>query len=125
MDTRNLNESIQLAKAAHILRPKHVLLKEVQLPLATNVEMLFIGSETQFTVDVLYDGTDPSLMKIKAAYTHSSTPQPSCAPAYTLAALQTTISLNDHHLQLPSPVTSLPGMLRCPRPLGTPAATLK
>ncbi|KAF6227586.1 hypothetical protein HO173_012115 [Letharia columbiana] len=64
--------SLRLAKALHSLGPDFVLLKGGQLPLTANLDVPKHDSDKQVIVDVLYDGTDVSL--IKTAYVGASLP---------------------------------------------------
>ncbi|KAF6219465.1 hypothetical protein HO133_003932 [Letharia lupina] len=71
-DVRNLDDLTHLAKALHSLGPDFVLLKGGQLPLTGNLDVPKHDSDKQVIVDVLYDGTDVSL--IKTAYVGASLP---------------------------------------------------
>lgn len=65
-DIRNLDNLIHVAKELHSLGPRYVLLKGGHLPLTEKLEVPKSGLDKQIIVDVLYDGTDISL--IKTAY---------------------------------------------------------
>ncbi len=67
----NLEDRIHLAEALYSLGPGYVLLKGDQWPLHENLEVPKDDSGMQVLVDVLYDGTDFSM--IRTAYTATGT----------------------------------------------------
>lgn len=68
---RNVDDLIHLAKALHSLGSQYVLLRGDERPLAGSLEAPKHDSDKQLIVDVLYDGTDISL--IKAAHVRTGT----------------------------------------------------
>lgn len=84
-DIRNLDDLTRLAKALHSLGPDFVLLKGGQLPLTANLDVPKHDSDKQVIVDVLYEGTDVSL--IKTAYVGRGLP---LGPEYAFACMLST-----------------------------------
>lgn len=69
----DLDYLIRLTKALHRLGPQYVLLKGGQLPLTANLEVPESDLDKQVVVNVLYNGTDVSL--IKTPYFGKGVPQ--------------------------------------------------
>lgn len=65
-DIRSLDDLVHLAKVLHSLGPGYVFLRGGHLPLTRNLEVPKYDIDKEVIVDVLYDGTDVSL--IKTAY---------------------------------------------------------
>ena len=65
-DIRSLDDLVNLAKALHSLGPGYVLLRGTHLPLTRNFEVPRYDIDKEVIVDVVYNGTDVSL--IKTAY---------------------------------------------------------
>ena len=122
LSVRKFDDLISCAKALHDLGPQYVLLKGDQLPLNGDYEVPVLNNDKQVVVDVLYDGTEVSL--IKTAYVVAAPKEAKYALACMLSTSETMISTNNNHHQ-PQSLRILPLGTLCHQPFRRPTATSK